>query len=74
MALEFTGDTVVDVVANNAVINAMLCTTSVHMMVRYERVSDSLGGICGKQSLLVSNSARRLKGTSSSLESNIKKV
>lgn len=57
MALAFTGDAAVDVVANNAVINAMACATSIHMMVTNDRVTDSLGGTCGNPSSLVHNSA-----------------
>lgn len=57
MSLTFTGETAFDVVANNDVVNAMLCTVSKEMMVVNDRVSDSLGGTCGAPSPLVHNSA-----------------
>merc|ERR1711981_808024 len=57
MSLTFSGTTAIDVTADNAVVNAMLCTISVELMVVNERVADSLGGTCGSPSPLATNSA-----------------
>lgn len=57
MALTFTGETAFDVKANNAVVNAMLCTVSTELMVVNDRVADELGGTCGEASPLATDSA-----------------
>lgn len=57
MKLTFTGTTAVDVTTNGDVVNAMLCQITRELMVVEERVTDSLGGICGAPSSLTTAAA-----------------